>query len=212
MNMPVQDDLKLAGAARAFKTPDGIVSNIERIGNQNERIMSQLHGQMYEQALRLNMFFAANQAEQAVSVDLTTTYTGLCLSNPAGNTKNLVPRQISFGINTHQVALAGLGLLGGYILAGVVTHTSALTVYSTMLGNGVAGTAKADDQCTIVGTPLVLMPFISTDIITTGTPAKNIGIVDIGGSIIIPPGAYVAIWAETAVTGFFGMTWEEVPV
>jgi len=208
----MSDHILLANGPRALKQPDGSRTDLERIGQQLDRIVSQLHGQMYEQALRLNMFFAANQAEQAVSVDLTTTYTGLCLSNPAGNTKNLVPRQVSIGINTHQVALAGLGLLGGYAAAGVATHTSALTTYSTMLGDATAATGLADDQCTIVGTPLVLMPFISTDIITTGTPAKNIGLIDLGGSIIIPPGAYVAIWAETAVTGFFGMTWEEVPV
>ena len=206
------DHILLAAGPRGLKQTDGTRTDLERIGQQLDRIVSQLHGQMYEQALRLNMFFAANQAEQAVSVDLTTTYTGLCLNNPAGNTKNLVPRQISFGINTHQVALAGLGLLGGYAAAGVVTHTSALVTYSTMLGDATAASGLADDQCTIVGTPLVLMPFLSTDIITTGTPAKGIGLVDVGGSIIIPPGAYVAIWAETAVTGFFGITWEEVPV
>ncbi len=205
------DHILLAAGPRGLKQTDGTRTDLERIGQQLDRIVSQLHGQMYEQALRLNMFFAANQAEQAVSVDLTTTYTGLCLNNPAGNTKNLVPRQISFGINTHQVALAGLGLLGGYAAAGVVTHASALVTYSTMLGDATAASGLADDECTIVGTPLVLMPFISTDIITTGAPAKGIGLVDVGGSIIIPPGAYVAIWAETAVTGFFGITWEEVP-
>jgi len=81
-----------------------------------------------------------------------------------------------------------------------------------MLGNGVASTGLADAACTIVGTPLVIMPFVSTDIITTGTPNKGGGIVDLGGSIIIPPGAYVAIYALTAVTGLFGISWEEVPV
>lgn len=207
----MSDHILLPNGPRGLKQTDGSKTDLERIGQQLDRIVSQLHGQMYEQALRLNMFFAANQAEQAVSVDLTATYTGFCLSNPAGNTKNLVPRQVSFGINTHQVALAGLGLLGGYAAAGVTAYTSTLTTYSTMLGNATASTGVVSDQDTIVGTPLVLMPFISTDIITTGTPAKNIGLVDLGGSIIIPPGGYVAIWAETAVTGFFGMTWEEIP-
>ena len=210
--MGIEDDFKLPGAATGLKTPDGIVSNIERIGNQNDRIVSQLHGKMYEQTQRLNMFFAANQAAQAVSVALTTTYTGLCLSNPAGNTKNLVPRQVSIGVSVHQVALAAMGIQGGYVLAGVVTHTAVLTPYSCMLGNGQSATGKADSQCTTVGTPLVIMPFVSTDIITTGTPNKGGGVVDLDGSIIIPPGAWVAIYALTAITGLFGITWEEVPV
>jgi len=206
------DQVLMSGAPSGLKHPDGVKTLIERIGQQGDRMVSQLHGPLYEQALRLNMFFAANQAAQAVSVALTTTYTGLCLSNPAGNTRNLVPRQVSIGVSVHQVALSCMGILGGYAAAGVVTHTATLTRYSCMLGNGVASTGLADSQCTIVGTPLVIMPFVSTDIITTGTPNKGGGIVDLGGSIIIPPGAYVAIYALTAVTGLFGITWEEVPV
>ena len=206
------DQVLMSGAPSGLKHPDGVKTLIERIGQQGDRMVSQLHGPLYEQALRLNMFFAANQAAQAVSVALTTTYTGLCLSNPAGNTRNLVPRQVSIGVSVHQVALSCMGILGGYAAAGVVTHTTALTRYSCMLGNGVASTGLADAACTIVGTPLVIMPFVSTDITTTGTPNKGGGIVDLGGSLIIPPGAYVAIYALTAVTGLFGITWEEVPV
>ncbi len=208
----MSDHILLANGPRGLKQSDGTRTDLERIGQQLDRMVSQLHGGLYEQSLRLNMFFAANQAEQAVSVDLTQTYTGLCLSNPAGNTKNLVPRIVSFGVNTHQVALACMGIQGGYAAAGVVTHTSALSTYSTMLGNGVAATGLADDQCTTVGTSLVIMPYIGTDITTTGTPAKGTGPVDMNGAIIIPPGGWISIYAESAITGYWGILWEEVPV
>ena len=207
----MSNEVLIPGAATGLDTPDGIVTSLKRVGNQNDRIVSQLHGKMYEQTLRLNTFFAANQGAKAISVALTTTYTGLCLSNPAGNTKNLVPRFVSIGVSVHQVALAAMGILGGYAVGGVVTHTSALTTYSCMLGNGQAAVGLADDEATIVGTPLVIMPFVSTDIVTTGTPGKGTSVMDLDGAIIVPPGAYIAVYALTAVTGLFGITWEEVP-
>jgi hypothetical protein len=48
-------------------------------------VVTQAHGQLYEQTSRSLVFSAANPAAQAVSVALATTYTGLCLTNPAGS-------------------------------------------------------------------------------------------------------------------------------
>jgi len=211
--MPVPNDyLKLPGAAPGLKTPDGIEPSVERIGNQNDLIVSQLHGKMYEQSLRLNMFFAANQAATTTTIALATTYTGFCLSNPAGNTKNVVPRQVAIMETTAPGALSGFAIAGGYAVAGVVTHTTPLTPYSTVLGNGQTATAKADAAATLVGTPLVILPLTGVD---DAADIQRHGptIVDLQGSIIIPPGGYVFVYTLTVHTGMFaGMTWEEVPV
>jgi hypothetical protein len=209
--MATSDDVKLAGAATGLKTPDGIVSNIERIGNQNDRIVSQLHGKMYEQSLRLNMFFASNQAAVSTSVALATTQLGFCLSNPAGNTKNIVPRQVCVANETAPVAPAVVGLGGGYAAAGVVTHTTPATTYSCVLGNGQAATGLVDEAATIVGTPLVILPFLGA--FTAGAfSSVSPVIVDLEGSIIIPPGGYVFIYTLTALELISAMTWEEIPV
>ncbi len=204
------DLVKIPGAATGLNTPDGTVSVIERIGRQNDLIMSQLHGKMYEQALRLNMFFAGNQAEVTTTVGLTTTYTGLCLNNPAGNVKNLVPRQIGMVITTAPAAISSLGIGGGYAAGGVTAHGTPLVPYSCMLGNGQAAVGLADDGCTLVGTPLLIMPLMAADddaAIFAHGPAA----VDLDGSIIIPPGGYIFVYTDTVVIGFFSISWEEVP-
>ncbi len=209
--MPTSDDVKLPGAATGLKTPDGTVSNIERIGNQNDRIVSQLHGKMYEQCLRLNLFGAASQAATTTTIALATTYTGLCLSNPAGNTKNLVPRQVMAALSVAPAGIAPMAVGGGYAAAGVVTHTTPLTTYCMKLGNGQAATGLADAAATLVGTPRVIMPFLggfTAAALFATTPA----IMDLEGSIIIPPGAYVFVYTLTVAVGLFGITWEEVPV
>jgi hypothetical protein len=53
-----------------------------------------------------------------------------------------------------------------------------------------------------------------TGAITTGTQG-GMSFYDVGGSIILPPGAYAAVYTSTVsgTSGFFGsMLWEEVPV
>lgn len=205
-----EEMLRSVQSSPALKLGVGSRHNVNRVGEQNDQMVSQLHGGMYEQALRGNLFFAANQAATAISVAGHTTNTGLCLSNPAGNSKNLVPRQVSIGISVQQVALACMGIGGGYAAAGIVTHTTPLTAYSCLLGSGTGASACADAAATLVGTPLVIMPFVSTGLITTESP-KPSQLYDLNGSIIIPPGGYVFLYALTAITGLFGITWEEVP-
>jgi len=204
------NEVLMSGAPSGLKHADGVATLIARIGPQGDRMVSQLHGKLYEQAQRQQLFFAASQAATAVSVALTTTYTGLCLSNPAGNTKKLAVRQVGIGLSLAPAAIATMGLGGGYAAAGVVTHTTPLTTYSTDIGNGAASTGLADAACTIVGTPLVIMPLIGG--FTAATLYSHFGLYDIEGAIVLNPGAYCFIYALTAVTGFFSMTWEEMPV
>jgi hypothetical protein len=60
----------------------------QRAAKTGETIVSDAHGKYYEAVSRGDVFIAHNVAAQAVSVALATTYTGLVLSNPIGNTKN----------------------------------------------------------------------------------------------------------------------------
>jgi hypothetical protein len=182
-----------------------------RLDQQGGVVTSMLHGRYYEQARNGNVFFAANQAATAVSVALATTYTGLCLSNPAGNTKNLVLLKVNFALSVAPAAIAPIGLIGGYLSTGIVTHTTALAASSTTIGTGPAATAKADGAATLVGTPMWIHP-MQGGFTAAALPSSAPALLDMEGSIIIPPGAYVAIGALTAVTGFGGMIWEEVPI
>lgn len=176
-------------------------------------VVSDAHGRYQEAALRGKLFSASNVAAQAVSVALTTTYTGLCLSNPIGNTKNLVLLGCQYALSVAPAAIASLHLIAGYSGTTNVTHTAALAapgIQNNLIGTGQPSTAKADTQATIVN-PGYLIPIGSgfTAAALYGTTPLWI---DLGGLFVLPPGAWVAIGALTAVTGFGGLAWEEVDV
>jgi hypothetical protein len=193
-----------------FKQSDGAQANL-RGGNLGELITQELHGRYYEQVYRKNMFFAANQAAQAVSVALATTYTGLVVSNPAGSTVNMVLNKIGIALSAAPAAIAPIGLITGYNAAGIVTHTTPLTPQSANIGSGANCAGKADAAATLVGTPAWSLPLMS-GFTAAALPSAGPQVIDVEGIIVIPPGGFAAIGALTAVTGLFSMFWEEVPV
>lgn len=171
-------------------------------------------GKYHEAARRGIMFTAANVAAKATSVALTTTYTGLCISNPAGSGKNLVMLGFQYAISVAEAAIATQHLIAGYTSAGVVTHTEALAapgIRNCLIGSGTASVANADSECTIVS-PGYLMP------VRGGFTAGALGgpgtgtIIDLDGMFVIPPGGWIANGSLTATTGFAGFVWAEVSI
>lgn len=183
-------------------------------GKQLDLLNSELHGRKYTQSYLGNRFGGANSSAAGVttSAGLATTYLGLCLSNPAGNTKNLVIGKVSAQFIVAPATVTAIGLIVGYSAAGVVTHTTPLTPLSKLIGSTtIATTAKLDSACTIVGTPAWL-EWLTETLIATDLPSFN---GDMEGSIVLPPGAYCAIGTSIAgpASGFVGsFDWEEVPV
>ncbi len=195
------------------KNADG-APNVGRSGRSGEQMVADAHGRYQEAALRGNVFTASNVAAQAVSVALTTTYTGLCLSNPAGNTKNLVLLAGQYAISVAEAAIASQHLIAGYSSAGIVTHTTPLAapgIQSAIINGNVNSTARVDSAATVVN-PYYLMP------IRAGFTAAALGgpgmgsMIDFGGLFIIPPGGWIAWGALTAITGFGGFVWEEIDI
>ena len=163
-------------------------------------------------------FRGANPSAVSLSVALATTYTGLCLSNPAANTVNLSIKKVG-GVVTNAVSgQLGLGLITGWAAAGITVHTTPLntSIINSYLGAGASGTvsvagpaptANLDSACTLVGTP------VWTDwLAANGVANSDLSFyVDLDESILIPPGGYVAIGATAAQGGVFGsFIWEEV--
>jgi hypothetical protein len=171
------------------------------------------HGRYMQAALEGRTFTASNVAAQAVSVALATTYTGLCLSNPAGSSKNLALLAAQFALTVAPAGIASLHLIAGYASAGVVTHTTPLAapgIQSTII-NGLSNSiAKADSAATIVN-PYYLMP-VGSGFTAAALYATTPAWIDLGGAFIIPPGGFIAWGALTAVTGFGGFMWEEIPI
>lgn len=177
-------------------------------------VIQHAHGRYTETVLRGNVFTACNVAAQAISVALTTTYTGLCLSNPAGNTKNLVLISAGFGGTIADVAIASVHLIAGYSAAGIVTHTTPLAApgpQNAIINGNYSGSAKVDSAATIVN------PYYHSVLRAGNTAAAlpaggTLAIVDFGGLVVIPPGGWVAIGALTALTGFSHLVWEEIAI
>lgn len=187
---------------------DGSVSEL-RTGKTGELVASQLHGQYYEQSSRRQLFWAANQSAQAVSAALATTYTGLCVYNPIGSGVLLSLLRIKFALSVAPAAIATIGLISGYTESGGVTaQTTPLTVGNCRIG-GQDSAGIALSAATIV-TPTWLAQLY--DGFTAASLPAPTPPVDLGGMYTVPPGAFVAIGALTAVTGLGSIVWEEIPL
>lgn len=182
--------------------------NPQRGGRLGEGIVQQLHGRYFETGYRGNAFSAANQAAQAVSVALATTYTGFLLYNPIGSGKILVPLKAKFAVSVAPAAIATIGLIQG-VQTSAPTGLTALTIQSSQVGSGATGVGKAYSAATIT-TPTWLMQLV--DGFTAVALSAPQPPTDLEGIVQILPGGFLAFGALTAVTGLGSMFWEEVSV
>lgn len=174
---------------------------------------TQRHGKYYLGAYSGAAFRAALQAGVTISAALATTYTGLCLSNPAGSGKNLVVQKIKGSLNVAPAALTAIGLIAPTTYAGVTVHTTPVTIQNANQNgpNNVAAVGKVDAACTLVGTPLW------TDWIAELPAATSVVAFDrdFDAELIIGPGGYIAVGASIAgpAAGLFAsISWEELPL
>ena len=189
--------------------------SVARQGNMGELIVSELHGRYYEANYRRSLFNGAI-VSQVTTVGLATTYTGLCLSNPIGSTVNLVLNKVGYAFVVAFAAGAAVGIMTGFNSGTNVTHTTPVTPRSQFFGVGATGTGLLDSSATLPTAPTLntILGAGLTGAITT-TPFGLGGVVDLEGSIILPPGAYAAIYTSTAsgaASGAFSFQWEEIPL
>lgn len=188
---------------------------ILRLGNVGDLIVSELHGRYYEQTYRSKVFSAGNQAAVATVALGTLANTGLTLSNPIGSTVNLVLLKCSY-VNSVAVSSAGyLALETGFNSGTNVTHTTPATVFSNLIGTGSSGTGLVDTSATHPTAAVHRLGLAQCGTVaTTGYGVTTPNIIDLEGSIILPPGAYISYYtfATNTAAWFFTFTWEEVPV
>lgn len=177
---------------------------------QGDMAVSELHARYFEQGRYGNMASAANQAATAISIGLTTTYTGLCLYNPLGSGVILVPNKIKFALSVAPAAIATLGLISGFAATGGVTaQTTKLVNQSSQIGAATGARGIALSAATVV-TPTWLMHLEDGN--TAASFPANGGPIDLEGAFQILPGGFIAIGALSAVTGLGSIVWEEVPI
>ena len=162
------------------------------------------------------VFRSSNQATDALTAALATTYTGICLSNPAGSGVNLAVKRVAAMFGPAPATQVNLGLITGWAAGGITAHTTPITqIVSAYVGGATSGgsivapapLAKVDAACTLVGTP-------AWDRWLTTLAASGDGgvAVDLDDDLIVPPGGYVAVGNLVAVaSGFLGtFCWEEL--
>lgn len=184
-----------------------------RAGNLGDLIVSELHGRYYETTYRRASFTANSTAGVTTTVGTAATYTGLALTNPLGSAVNLVLNKV--GIAWIAVLAAGaFGVMYGYNSSSAVTQTTAITAKNKFFGAGGSGTGLV---ATSITAPTA---FSSVEILgsmgslaTTGYQTQD-SFYDFEGSVILPPGAYAAIYTSVVTTNSLhaSFSWEEVPL
>ena len=200
----------VTGQVGPQRISDGVSTQPLRQGKDSQVVVDELHGRYLEQGYRGNIFSGANQAAQAISVALATTYTGLLLYNPIGSGKILVPTKVKFALSVAPAAIASIGLIGGFAATGGVTaQTTPVGVQSSQIGNLSKGVGITLSAATIV-TPTWIMQLVD-GFTAAALPAPSIPN-EMDGSIQVLPGAFIAVGALTAVTGLGSIFWEEIPL
>ena len=187
-----------------------------RLGAGGDQIVSGLRGSYYEATRRGQVFNACNTAAQAVSVGLTTTYTGLMLVNPPGNTStNLELLSVGLGFSTVPAAQDVFALAAGTVVSNLYagwTFTATLATNTSLAGSGAASTAKCiTSMATLSPAPLyyeILGGVSYTSAVSANASVLN---VDVGGRFVLMQGSYIFVAITAALTGFFSFTWAEVP-
>lgn len=180
---------------------------IVRVGRQGDQIASELHGQKYEQAYRASLFHVANQAAVTTTAGLATTWTGLAISNPAGSGVNAVLRTFQCA----QFAVGAASAIG--IMSGTGAAAGSLVPRSANISLA-TGRVTASAGATIA-TPVLDYIFGNVgSLATTGYGLTPGLVVDLQGSLIIPPGNFAASFTSVVTTSslLFGFEWEEVPI
>jgi hypothetical protein len=164
-----------------------------------------------EQA-RLGKMFHACSAGAVTLSTVSTTCTGLALSNPFGSRKLLVVKNVSFAPSTAPAGAAVVGLAIHTALSETaVTHTTPMVIHNAIAKGNVSAVAngKADAAATLPSTPLWLRPLAAVVAASSITPAKYSE--DVDGSIIIAPGGCLSLsYLTTAAVGIASCTWVEI--
>jgi hypothetical protein len=184
-----------------------------RATKESAFVIQNLHGQYYEQAARGNLYMARAIVTAPVIFTTAAGTGGPLLWNPPGSGINASILAVSWGTSVVTTVAAVLGLTGGTGQTAAPTSTTAIDSITNCLIGGGSPACSTFRVGTTVAAGTFLMPF--GDLHTGALTVDNNGVhwVDIGGLMIVPPGAWCSISASATATttvGNFGMVWEEV--
>lgn len=192
---------------------DGTVETF-RQGRSGEQVVTELHGRYYEQTYRKNVFtaFAASVATSVAGTGLI----GIQIWNgsPIANGVNLALLKIG-----GQIAVTSAGVLNLQLATGtgqVVAPTSTTTITSVTNNfiGGQGSQATATNAGTFTNAPTARLSLLHNTVAIAVTGEDAGFMLDLEGSIIIPPQCYVCIVANNnaaaAASCYLYIMWEEV--
>ena len=207
-----------------------------RIGRLGDAIVSELHGRFYEQNYRGNLFAAGlttvlsiAAATFAIATTGATATPILGVYNPPGSGKNLVILQAALNLIVTAATCTGPGPLYWMVSTGntapITTaatpwNRSTLTQTGSVAKNvsGVALTGMTGTLAVLFGSALGTGPNANFSFVGTAVgamPSGNSSVENFDGSLIVPPGAVLALMAggtPVAIAAGGVLLWEEVQV
>jgi hypothetical protein len=166
-----------------------------------------------EQARNGKMFHACSAGAVTLST-VSTTCTGLSLSNSYGSKTLLVVKKVCFAPSTAPAGAAVVGIAIHTALSPTeTTHTTPMVIHNAMASGNVSSQAvgKADASSTLASTPLWLRPMAA---VVAGSSIEPTNYTDEtnGDIIILPGGALSLSYLTTAAVGIASITWVEIPM
>jgi len=193
----------------------GVTTQPLRQGRLADVIVSELNGRYYEQC-RAGRLFIAQAIVTAPVVYTTAAGTGGPLIWNGSTTVNIVPLAVSFALTTAATTAAfGLGLTGNTGQPSAPTTTTAIDGVRNLFLGGAAPNASAFRVGTVVNAGNFLLPFVGIHLGATSVDTTLPGFVDLGGSMIVPPGSWCSVAATVTATAAvltIGLIWAEVPI
>lgn len=187
-----------------------------RLDNMGGLAATQLNPRYYETTYRRQAYTAATTSGVTTTVGTAVTYQGVFVGNPSTSTVNLVITKVGYAVSAAPAAAMVVGIMTGTGVGATLTNAVNTNIRNRFV-SGIASQAIANvvagTNVTLPTTPVletVLGTIVGTTLATT-TP----NIVDLEGSLILPPGTFAAIYTSSAsaATSFFGsMQWVEVPL
>jgi len=187
------------------------------ISPTGEEVVSQLHGPVFEQNRRGNVYMGVTAVSGVAPGTAIGTTAAFALYNPLNSGFNLAVLKASM---SYLSGTLGIGFINWIMHTAAVQAGAAITgtAISVVRGNGAngVGVGKPLTTATVVAGVLArafgnLPPMLASSVLTPWRLDD-----DVAGALIVPPGAGVSLQA-TAAAGtsplvIFGCLWEEVPV
>ena len=182
------------------------------VGKSAEAFGSSYQGRYYQLCYAGKVYNSCLQASTALST-LSTTYTGLMITNPVGTGFNCVMLQCCIAVSSAPAGISTMHHEGTKIFQPTaVTQGTPNTVQNMLLGNLTLGVGLAASASTPPATPVALRA-IGGGTNATGSVQCTDSIIDeIAGAMILAPGTYIGLgYLTTAISVIASYHWAELP-